>query len=672
MAWILACYKSLRGTTEPHPHPHSSSPHPMLALLLLLTVLRFTSTQSTRVQLLSTDDTTKLKTALRSGDPWLIGCLGLQKDQETNVNSMLEQLTNELDTNKKFKDLPDKLKVGKVNCKTKLPSGKSLKAKYKLSSQKNIPTFFFVGNGRLPVQLKINDFTKKDKKDKTKLMLEPKVMARYATVAAVPTVHAIKTDVALKHNCLKNKQGSILLLLGRNGGRTKKLTKSQTRILTAAMRKHRGTKFCSIDLAKYELDLPKAIAAQVIRDDSAEEDHLEARPPQMLFVGWGPNSTTMKRTRQKQMAQEEEQDIQEEQEPKTFGSFRHLNERSKQWESKPKNSKVSMSMCRHLIHDQMERNEARRIFEEHRVSLKHLTKLKTPESKFSHNNALYRIQGRYYTWETAAPFLATMALFDGSLSTDALSRLDAKAVHAEKKAGVAAAAKASKSKSSKKNHFVHHLGRAPLRGGKFNAKTVQKAIEDMSIILKDEGVMHELNPGMRPTLTKYISPVEKARKKKLKEKNKMKALRKKRQKKRQEEKNKKVKEKAQKEIVEERKKERAKKEQAKRMEMDKMAEKHFVQGVETEVDEDVDEDVEDDDDDDVVNLDEEESESDEESDEEEEEEEVVVEEEEEEGEEGDDDDDDDDDDTLDLDEEDGEDTIDLDEEDDEDDDEKEL
>ena len=33
----------------------------------------------------------------------------------------------------------------------------------------------------------------------------------------------------------------------------------------------------------------------------------------------------------------------------------------------------------------------------------------------------------------SAPFLATMALFDGSLSTDTLSRLDAKVVHREEK-----------------------------------------------------------------------------------------------------------------------------------------------------------------------------------------------------------------------------------------------
>ena len=582
---------------------------------LFLSVLFIAMTQSTRVQLLSTEakKIEKLKLALKSGHPWLIGCLGV-KDQDSNVNSMLEGLTNELDQNTKFKDLPDKVNVGKVNCKSKLPSGKSIKSKYKLTHQKNIPTFFFVGNGRQPVQLKINDFTKKDKKDKTKLMLEPKVLARYATLAAVPTVHQIKTDVALKHNCLKHKRGSVLLLLGKNGGRSKKLTKSQKRVLTIAMRKNRGTKFCSVDLSKHELHLPPAIATKVIRDDSKSDNHIEARPPQMLFFGWGPNSTAKIRKR----SEEKENELKKKHEtkPKKFGQFRHLNERSKQWDSKTKNSKVSMSMCRHLMHDQMERNEGRRIFEEHRISLKHLTKLKTPESKFTHKNALFRIQGRYYTWETAAPFLATMALFDGSLSTDALSRLDAKSMHMEKrkKAEAAAADASQKASGPQKSNNVHHVGVAPLRGGKFNAKTVQKALEDMSTILKDDGVMHELKLGTRPKLSKYVSPLEKARKKKLKEKNKMKALRKKRQKKKQEETSKKKKMDTKKEILEERKKERARKEQAKRMEMDKMAKKHFVQGVEEEEEDTEDSDTAEqedavEEDEDVINVDDDDSDS---------------------------------------------------------------
>ena len=152
----------------------------------------------------------------------------------------------------------------------------------------------------------------------------------------------------------------------------------------------------------------------------------------------------------------------------------------------------------------------------------------------------------------------------------------------KKKAEAEAADSSQKAKGTKKSNNVYHIGIAPLRGGKFNAKTVQKAIEDMPIILKDDSVMHEFNLGTRPKLSKYVSPLEKARRKKLKEKNKMKALRKKRQKKKQEEESKKKKKNAKLEILEERKKERAKKEQAKRMEMDKMAEKHFVQGVEEE------------------------------------------------------------------------------------------
>ena len=210
----------------PPPHTHTTRPQLMISFLTLILSLLLSGIHSSRVHRFSIEKTDKLKAALRSGDPWAIGCLGLQKDQDANTNSMLDQLSNALDSGKKFKDLPDKVKVGSVNCKGKLPSGKSLKSKYKLSSQKGIPTFFFVGNGRQPKQLKVTDFTSKDKKDKTKLMLAPTTMARYVTKAAKPTVVELTTDVQLKQNCLKDKSGAIVLLLGRQNGRSKKLSKS--------------------------------------------------------------------------------------------------------------------------------------------------------------------------------------------------------------------------------------------------------------------------------------------------------------------------------------------------------------------------------------------------------------------------------------------------------------
>ena len=642
-----------------------------MSLFQLFTILFLPIFHATRVNDLShgwtydRTDTSKLKQALRSGDPWIIGCLGLDKEQESNINTMLSQLTNELDSNKKYKNLPDKINVGTVDCKQKLPSGKSLKTKFKLNKQKGIPTFFFVGNGRSPKQLKIADFTKKDKKDKTKLMLESKILAKYVSKAAIPSVQEISTDVALKHNCLKHKEGSVLLLLGRHGGRSKKLTKSQTRVVTMLMREHRAVRFCSIDLTKNVLKLPIKIEKQIIRDDSQlENNNVEAKPPQVLLLGWGPNSTTVQINLKKKQNNNKEEA--EEIEKKNFGKFRHLNERSKQWESKEKNSKVSMSLCRHLMHDKMDRNEARRIFEDNKVALKTLHSLKKPESKFTNDKALFRIQGRYYTWETAAPFLATMALFDGSLSTDSLSRLDAKTIHKEEKraAAVQKMIKDEQKQNRKNgkdgggNGNVHQIGIAPLRGNKFNLNTMKKVIEDMKLIMKDDEVMVDIDAGKRPQLIKYISPAEKARIKKKKEAKKMKKIRQQREKKRKEAAKKKSQLNEKKMAMEERKKDRAKKEQAKRAKMDKMAARDFVQGVEGNENDDIDEEEEEEEEVITVELNEEEDE----------EEEIVIEEEE--------DDDDDADEVVDLDdledEEEDEDVIDLDEDEDEDDEREEL
>ena len=109
------------------------------------------------------------------------------------------------------------------------------------------------------------------------------------------------------------------------------------------MRKNRATKFCAVDLSKHELHLPPSIASKVLRDDGKSDNHIEARPPQMLFFGWGPNSTAIKKRKMnEEKKKNNELNEKDEIKPKKFGHFRHLNEDSKQWDSKQRNSKVSM------------------------------------------------------------------------------------------------------------------------------------------------------------------------------------------------------------------------------------------------------------------------------------------------------------------------------------------
>jgi hypothetical protein len=591
-----------------------------------------------------------LRAALLGGDPWLLGCLGQTgPSQDATVTTVLEQVATAL-SGKKYKGARDKPKVGYVNCKDKLPSGKSLKARFKLRFSKNIPTFFFVGNGRDPKQLKVEEFTTKDKKDKTKLMLAPKVLARYASKASAPKVYAIDSDAAFKRQVLQRKEGSVLLLLGENGGRKgTKLTKAQQRVVTTIMRDHRALRFFSVDLGKWEVRLPATVRHRVLSAASLETaaGGVEAKPPQVLFVDYGPNQTKGANNDVERDSASGNGTEGGTPEP-VMGMYRHLNERSKRWEAKQNSSPVSMSMCRHLLHDQMSRKEARRVFQKHKVELAQVASGKRPEALFSHAHALYRINGRYYTWDTAAPFLATAALFDGTLSTDQLTRLDARALHDENKAAAKKAKKeeaAAKTAAKKKgNNFVHRVS-SPLgggrggggggSGGKFSLPAMREAVKkllakggrtvsggsrrrdggrrrggtDGARVSKgkddddnddeeegeeeeegdeDDGklVFHPLAKGKRPKLVKFVSPEERKQKAK---KNAAKA------KKRQEEaKKKKMKaarkkrkeEKEKKMKAEESKKDRVKRERKRRMQMDDMAKKHFVQSAEDDVDED--------------------------------------------------------------------------------------
>ncbi len=567
-----------------------------------------------------------LRAALRGGDPWLLGCLGQTgPSQDATVTSVLEQVATAL-SSKKYRDALDKPKVGHVNCKDKLPSGKSLKSRFKLRFTKNIPTFFFVGNGRDPKQLKVEEFTTKDKKDKTKLLLAPKVLARHVSKASVPKVQAIDSDAAFKRQVLQHKQGSVLLLLGENGGRKgTKLTKAQHRVMTTMMRDHRALRFFSVDLGKWEVRLPATVRHRVLSASSSEirTGGVEAKAPQVLFVDYGPNQT--KAAEEKVQAGIGNGTQGDSPPAPVMGMYRHLNERSKRWEAKKNSSPVSMSLCRHLLHDQMSRKEARVVFQEHKVELAQITSGKRPEALFSHPHALYRINGRYYTWETAAPFLATAALFDGTLSTDQLTRLDARALHGENKADAKRAKKeeaaAKKAAKKKGNRFVHRVS-SPLGGGsngdgqgsggkfKFSLPTMRGAVkkllakngrrladsgrnensmdiqsgedEEEERQANDDGklVFHPLAKGKRPKLVKFVSPAErkrKAKKRAAKAKKRQEEAKKKRlkaaRKKRAEENEKSVK-------AEENKKERVKRERKRRMQMDDMAKKHFVQSAE--------------------------------------------------------------------------------------------
>merc|ERR1711991_600722 len=99
------------------------------------------------------------------------------------------------------------------------------------------------------------------------------------------------------------------------------------------------------------------------------------------------------------------------------GRFRHLNKKIK--EGTPA---MSMSLCRQLIHTNTTKEEARKIFKAHRINFK--TFKEKPVSLLRHENGLYRINKKYYTWKTAASYIASQMLFNQALPSSIMEKID--------------------------------------------------------------------------------------------------------------------------------------------------------------------------------------------------------------------------------------------------------
>lgn len=508
-----------------------------------------------RVEALSVEKIHRLRAALKGGEPWLIGCL----DKKGAEPPILAGLVGALQ-GKKYADSPDKYRVGHVNCRKRLPSGKSLKAKYGLKVQKGIPTLFFVANGRQPVQVGFKHFTKPDKKDKTKVHLAPKVLAEYVKKHAVPKVEIVASDTLFQKFCLKQKNGSVVVvqaapLRTRKSQKKNLLSRAQTRVMTELMRQHRTLHICGINSRKWQLQFPGPEPRIEPPPDASLSGAQEITPPQIIFLGWGKNTSAPDEANAGTTKV-------------VNGKFRHLNDDSKTWDAKSAPAKVAMSLCRPHVHSGMKRGEARKIFEKHRVDLARVQASKRPEAIFASPRALYRINGRYYTWKSAAPFFATTALFGGTLASDVMSRMDARVAHAED-------ASANKTKPAPPPRFHRYLE----FDGDFNLRSMRNQIRKL---VANKLPLKMIESTKRPKLIKYVSPEEKARKAKQEAEKKAKRQKKQRAKKMRKLRKKRAEAKVKKEKLEAAEKKRVERERKRRSEMEAKAQQSFVAAADDE------------------------------------------------------------------------------------------
>ena len=381
-------------------------------------------------------------------------------------------------------------RIGELDCRKQLPTGKSVARTLGVNLdafKKGWPVLVFAANGRAAVQIDPKHFSKKDKIDKLKAYMDATVLAQHVARSAPPKVRSVASEFEMREHCLKQPH-CVALLLGRNGaakGTVNKLSRAQTRTVRAAMKQHRTVSVVSVDMAKWELRLPGV----KIPDAPGADDELELRPPRVLAFRRAANVTDPATARAKaaKKAKASGKDDSSSSSSSSTGSkkksgksgrkkgkkgakqkkksaaelkaeraaaekaaekaareanpptFRHLNLDAKLWEPNAnKAPRVALSLCRHLITRDTGRLQARRLFEKHRVELSQLNKTKKPEALLRSDKALFKINGRYCSYATAAPFLASAALFGNSLGGDVWARLDAKAAFAERAAARAA------------------------------------------------------------------------------------------------------------------------------------------------------------------------------------------------------------------------------------------
>jgi len=82
---------------------------------------------------------------------------------------------------------------------------------------------------------------------------------------------------------------------------------------------------------------------------------------------------------------------------------------------------LAMSVCRHLLREDMEEATVQAIFEEHRVSYSQFAL--DPIGMLFHNpNLLFRVQDRLVEWKVAAPTIVALAAFGAPLDIDRVER----------------------------------------------------------------------------------------------------------------------------------------------------------------------------------------------------------------------------------------------------------
>ena len=203
-------------------------------------------------QKLSAANATQLKSVFFSGDPWLVQCVSKEDLETFDIDPKLA--ADEI-VEKALAALPKEAQVGLLDCGKRLPSGKSTHDRFKLDTSLT-PTLLFAANGKPPAQIKPNMLDKYGLASR----LFPNARKQAAALAGLvrarsePKALVFTKTEHLHSHCLKRKRCVLVVTPG-------ELSAAAGRTLGGLLHEHRAVAFGTINTARYELNLAKALPA---------------------------------------------------------------------------------------------------------------------------------------------------------------------------------------------------------------------------------------------------------------------------------------------------------------------------------------------------------------------------------------------------------------------------
>jgi hypothetical protein len=210
--------------------------------------------KATGMQVLSPTNTTQFKAVFYSGDPWLIQCgskadlaAAAAGDVGLGAHNVLEIAMLAL------AKLP--VSLGLLDCEKKLPSGKSTLDRFKLDGGVS-PMFIFAANGLDPVQIVPWMLAKYG--GSRNLLPTPRQQAAalvdLVKSRATPQAFTLTESDDMHAHCLKRKHCVLWLTEGEPQGEA-------ARTLGTLLREYRTVAFGTVNTARYQFSLAKALSA---------------------------------------------------------------------------------------------------------------------------------------------------------------------------------------------------------------------------------------------------------------------------------------------------------------------------------------------------------------------------------------------------------------------------